>query len=130
MHYILRTLLYEALGLEVIQTFNAEEFQNSALPKINYSDIRFEDCVNIKPHTILFDVGIKDYPIEVSNHTQFLKIFFKNTTPIIPFDIFGAAFWLLTRYEEYLPFKTDKYNRFNYKSALACLLYTSDAADD
>lgn len=75
--------------------------------------------MTIKPHSVLFDVGIKDYPIEVSNHKQFLKILFKNSNDVIPFDFFGSSFWLLTRYEEYLPFKTDKHNRFNYKSSLA-----------
>jgi hypothetical protein len=112
-------LLTGALGLEVVSCFDLEEFTNSTLPKINYSDTKLENCLNIKPHSILFDVGIKDYPIEVNNHQQFLKIFFKNSSSKIPFDLFGASFWLLSRYEEYLPFKTDKHNRFNYKSSLA-----------
>lgn len=119
MHYILKTLLSDALGLEVIQTFNLEEFKSSALPKINYSDVKIENCLSILPHTILFNVGIKDYPIEVSNHPQFFKVFFKNSNSVIPFDLFGAAFWLLSRYEEYLPYKTDNYDRFNYRSGLA-----------
>lgn len=89
------------------------------MPKINYSDVKIENCLSVKPHSILFDVGIKDYPIEVNNHQQFFKIFFKNSSLKIPFDFFGASFWLLSRYEEYLPFKTDKHNRFNYKSSLA-----------
>jgi hypothetical protein len=111
--------LSSALGLEVIQTFNEDEFSASASSKINFSDKKFDGCFNIKPHSILFDVGIKDYPLEVSNHPQFSKIFFKSSDPEMPFDIFGAAFWLLSRYEEYLPFKTDEHNRFNYRSSLA-----------
>ncbi|MDO8998970.1 MAG: polysaccharide deacetylase family protein [Bacteroidota bacterium] len=107
------------MGLDVLLTINLEEFINSSLPKINYSDVKVENCLSIKPHPILFDVGIKDYPIEVSNHEVFQKIFFKGHNTTIPFDLFGASFWLLTRFEEYLPFKTDKHNRFNYKSSLA-----------
>jgi len=103
----------------VIQIFNEEEFLASSSAKLNFSDKKFENCINIKPHSILFDVGIKDYPLEVSNHSQFSKIFFKSSDPQIPFDIFGAAFWLLSRYEEYLPFKTDEHNRFSYRSSLA-----------
>jgi hypothetical protein len=112
-------LLSGALGLEVVSTFDLDEFKNATLPKINYSDVKLENCLNIKPHSILFDVGIKDYPIEVNNHQHFFKIFFKNSTTQIPFDLFAASFWLLSRYEEYLPFKTDKHNRFNYRSSLA-----------
>lgn len=107
------------MGLEVIQTFNEEEFLVSNSPKINFSEKKINDCLSIKPHSILFDVGIKDYPLEVNNHAQFSKIFFRTSGPQIPFDIFGAAFWLLSRYEEYLPFKTDEHNRFNYRSSLA-----------
>ncbi len=71
------------------------------------------------PHGILFEYGIKDYFIEVNQHECYLKMFFKNTKGDVPFDLFGAAFWLLSRYEEYLPFKTNKYNVFDYRSSLA-----------
>lgn len=119
MQYILKTLLADAFGLDVLQTFNLEEFINSPHPKINYSDSIVENTLTIKPHSILFDVGIKDYPIEVIQHVNFYKLFFKNSNVSFPFDVFGASFWLLTRYEEYLPFKVDTLNRFNYKSSLA-----------
>ena len=119
MHYILKTVLKDALGLEVSQTFDAAEFTASTLPKINYSENKFENALNVKPHIVLFDIGVKDYPIEVNNNDRFFKVFFKNSGQQIPFDLFGAAFWLLSRYEEYLPFKTDNFNRFNYRSSLA-----------
>ncbi|MEO6306222.1 MAG: hypothetical protein ABIP51_23945, partial [Bacteroidia bacterium] len=61
MHYILKTLLSDALGLNVMQIFDLDEFKRSASAKINFSDNKVEDCLNIKPHSILFDVGIKDY---------------------------------------------------------------------
>lgn len=67
----------------------------------------------------MFEYGIKDYEIEVINHVQFHKLFFKTLNGSIPFDLFAAAFWLLTRYEEYLPHKTDSFNRFHYKASLA-----------
>ncbi|WP_317897245.1 polysaccharide deacetylase family protein [Aurantibacillus circumpalustris] len=57
--------------------------------------------------------------MQVSTNSPFEKVFFKNTSGSIPFDLFGAAFWLLTRYEEYLPHKSDRYSRFNFKSSLA-----------
>ncbi|MGZ3899706.1 MAG: polysaccharide deacetylase family protein [Bacteroidia bacterium] len=65
------------------------------------------------------DLGVKDYSIEVINNPHYFKIFFKNDSSDVPFDLFGAAFWLLSRYEEYLPHKTDQFNRFHYKSSVA-----------
>jgi hypothetical protein len=78
-----------------------------------------EDAFTIRPHSILFDHGIRDYHLQVNANHPFEKIFFKNTNGSVPFDFFGAAFWLLSRYEEYLPHKSDQYNRFHYKSSLA-----------
>ncbi|PBQ34343.1 hypothetical protein CNR22_22050 [Sphingobacteriaceae bacterium] len=112
-------MLSEGLGLDFRITTAPEEFTESAEPKINYSELPFEDAFAIKPHTILFDHGIRDYHLQVNTNAQFEKIFFKNSTHPVPFDLFGAAFWLLSRYEEYLPHKGDQYNRFNFKSSLA-----------
>ncbi len=66
----------------------------------------------------MLDYGIKDYHLEVVSDNRYRKVFFKCQAKI-PFDLFGAAFWLLTRYEEYLPHKPDQYNRFHYRSSLA-----------
>ncbi len=107
------------MGLEFKCINNSEEFETYSLPKLNYSDASFENAFSVKPHTILFDHGIRDYHLQVNANPRFEKIFFKNTNGSIPFDILGAAFWLLSRYEEYLPHKTDGYNRFHYKSSLA-----------
>ena len=112
-------MLSEALGLDFRITNAPEEFTESTDPKINYSDLPLEDAFTIKPHSILFDHGIRDYHLQVNANSQFEKIFFKNSTEPVPFDLLGASFWLLSRYEEYLPHKGDQYNRFHYKSSLA-----------
>lgn len=109
----------EGLGLEFEVTSNFEEFTQYPNAKINYSDQAADTTFSILPHSILFDHGIRDYHLQVNSNQKFEKIFFKNTKGKIPFDLLGASFWLLTRYEEYLPYKGDKYNRFNYKSSLA-----------
>ena len=117
--YILRTLLLEGLGIEFKQTSDDVEFGNYQGPKIAYSNREFNNAIQIKPELILFEHGIKDYRIEVSQHASLHRIFFKNAGKDLPFDVFAASFWLLSRYEEYLPHKTDKHNRFQYKNSLA-----------
>lgn len=37
----------------------------------------------------------------------------------LPFDLFSACFFLLSRYEEYLPFEPDRYGRFEADQSLA-----------
>jgi hypothetical protein len=117
--YTLNTLFIEGLGINYKLVLDQEVFKNATCAKLNYSTTSIENCLQILPHSILFDFGIKDYVVEVNSHSPYEKIFFKNSNSKIPFDLFGAAFWLLTRYEEYLPHKIDMYNRFNFKSSLA-----------
>ena len=107
------------MGLSVDFTNDKNKFSLHTSAKLNYSSVEFENCLSIIPHTILFEYGIKDYEIEVHSHPLFSHLFFKNSGSLIPFDLFGAAFWLITRYEEYLPHKTDSFNRFHYNTSVA-----------
>jgi hypothetical protein len=100
-------------------TSDLNEFDNWQGARINFSQESREGALNIKPHSILFDHGIRDYHLEVNAHPRFHKLFFRNSTASIPFDLFGAAFWLLSRYEEHLPYKGDVHNRFQFRSSLA-----------
>ena len=46
------------------------------------------------------------------SHWADTSIFFRTESEIIPFDIFSAIFFLVTRYEEYLNFNPDDHGRF------------------
>ena len=107
------------MGLDFTITNNSDTFNAHNGPKLSYHRKPFENAVNIVPHSVLFDYGIKDYHIQVKNDETFGKTFFQNSTGSLPFDLPAAAFWLLTRYEEYLPHKADSEGRFSYRSSLA-----------
>ncbi len=119
MNYILKTLFSEGLGLSYKLFHDINAFKASVNFKINYSSQSIEGCFQIQPHGILFDHGIRDYPLEVSNDAVFFKTFMKSNGGHLPFDLLSASFWLLSRYEEHLPHKADHYNRFSYRSSLA-----------
>jgi hypothetical protein len=117
--YILNIILKDVLGLDYVITQNPVQFEQSEVIRINYSSQKFiKDGIKINPTTVLFEYGIKDHLIEVNSHKEYSKMFFKSNGDV-PFDILAASFWLITRYEEYLPFKQDKYNRFDVKNSLA-----------
>jgi hypothetical protein len=87
-------------------------------PKINYSKERItENEFWLKPHSLLFEKGIKQQTIECSIVND-NKAFFK-TSGDFPFDIFAATFYLLSRYEEYLPHQKDMYGRYAHENSLA-----------
>lgn len=86
--------------------------------KINYSARHLlQNEIWIQPHSLLFDAGIKPVSISCFNHNG-NAAFFK-TCGDFPFDLFSAIFFLLSRYEEYLPHQKDMYGRYAHENAIA-----------
>ncbi|MEO5564225.1 MAG: polysaccharide deacetylase family protein [Chitinophagaceae bacterium] len=87
-------------------------------PRINYSAEKItDDEFLIAPHALLFEKNIS--PQSISCFTSNIhKAFFK-TIGDFPFDIFAASFYLLSRYEEYLPHQKDMYGRYDPQNSLA-----------
>ena len=97
---------------------SAEEFNGSSDIKLNYSDNRIsENELWFKPHGLLFETGIRTQNVECFE-TNGNKAFFR-TEGDLPFDIFAASFYLLSRYEEYLPHSKDMYGRYAFENSLA-----------
>jgi hypothetical protein len=120
LRYILNVLLSEILGISYDITHSTQIFKDFSGPSINYSDNPLNNkSLWITPHNILFENKIVNQDIIVSEWEN-LKIFFQTSSESdLPFDIFAASFYLVSRYEEYLPFKADKYERFEAYESLA-----------
>jgi hypothetical protein len=117
--YIIQTL-FDSVGLSEWRIcFDQGEYISSTGDAfINYSLRRMRiDEMHIVPHSILFEDQVRNISISY-NEWNNLKIFFESDGDI-PFDIFAAAFYLISRYEEYLPFQADKFNRFPHTYSLA-----------
>lgn len=86
--------------------------------RINYSYHRLrEDEVWIHSHVLLFESAIHPVKIECFEHNGY-KAFLKAEGDA-GFDLFAAVFYLLTRYEEYLPHQKDPYGRYAHQNSLA-----------
>ena len=100
-------------------TIDSDVFNNYTGAKLNYSDSKISaDEFYIKNHTLLFDHGIQSQIIDcftIGNN----KAFFEAADSHFPFDIFAASFYLMSRYEEYLPHEKDMYGRYAYENSLA-----------
>ena len=118
LQYICKFIFNEQLGVTHSISIDVESFKKHEGPKINYSDIEIEHAFNIKNHPLLFETGIKAQQpdcFETGNY----KAFFKTGHSDLPFDIFAAAFYLISRYEEYLPHEMDMYGRYAHENSLA-----------
>jgi hypothetical protein len=117
--YTLHLIFKDVLQIEYQITDNKQEFLDSDLPKLNYSMQQFNNELFVESHGLLNQTEIIDQEINFSKWDD-LPIFFLSTNKeTIPFDLFSASFFLVTRYEEYLPHFKDHYNRFKAKESLA-----------
>lgn len=85
-------------------------------PVLNYSEEKISDTLQIIPTELLFNDNIKKYTIEVEEDYYFFKTSSNN---LIRFDLLASSFYMLSRYEEYLPFESDLHDRFNAEDSLA-----------
>ncbi|MEJ7678806.1 MAG: hypothetical protein WKG06_13295 [Segetibacter sp.] len=117
--YIFSTLL-NAIGVQKFQLTQDVEFYNKSLGyKINYSSAFVdENILWIEPGNLLFEREIKEQKTEVFNWNN-TKVFFKTINGDLPFDIFAASFYLITRYEEYLSHRLDTYGRYAHQNSIA-----------
>jgi hypothetical protein len=117
--YIFNLFFRDLFSIEFGITNKIDEFSAYEGPKLNYSYKPIYNELFFYPANILFETGIKQQNIE---HIRFEGIncpfvVYKNSS--FPFDPFAAAFYLSTRYEEYLPYRKDKYDRFDASESIA-----------
>ena len=87
-------------------------------PKINYGyEPVSNDELLIVNYPLLFEDSIRKQNISCFKLNDF-PAFFKSEGDY-PFDIFSAVFYLLSRYEEYLPHEKDMYGRYSHKNSIA-----------
>ncbi|MFZ9386457.1 MAG: polysaccharide deacetylase family protein [Chitinophagaceae bacterium] len=116
--YIAEFIGREITGQPIRITDSPGEFIASDLPRINYStNPVLPDEFWIPPHSLLLETGIRDQDTECFDRNGF-PAFFRSAGDF-GFDIFAAAFYLLSRYEEYRAFHPDSYGRFGYMDSLA-----------
>ena len=107
------------IGQEIFITTNNEEFIQSEGIKINYSaDKIADDEYRIHPHPLLFQDNITQQNITV-NQCRNNPCYFKTENDSHGFDVFAAIFYLISRYEEYLPHDKDNYGRYAYTNSIA-----------
>ena len=113
-------ILCNSIGIKKFKiTADLQEFISFAEAKINYSrDTLPDGSLQIIPVGLLFEDSITQQQIECIDW-QGVKAFFKTGDGEVPFDILAASFYLLSRYEEYLPHQQDVYGRFAHTESLA-----------
>jgi len=116
--YAFDLIFKQEFGIDYRTTTAVTEFEDYTEEKINYSHSKISNGFFIKAASLLFENEIKIQKIKVEQKHQ-TKVLFPNADDDLGFDIFAAVFYLISRYEEYLPFTPDEYGRFKAEDSLA-----------
>ena len=108
--YSFRLLLTSILGIQVKVTSNKAEYEQAVGPKLNYSRLPLSG-LSITPHALLFETGIHDFDPEMIWIQQVPCLFPVTAEASLPFDPFAAAFFMVSRYEEYREQPLDNHGR-------------------
>lgn len=119
LRYIAELLLSEELGLKIKFTSDEDAFINADEPKLYYGYKPMKNTISIGAEGFLFEKGVKSKVLTVSRFENTPILFETSNEYSLPFDIFSAAFYLVSRYEEYLPFEADSHGRFKAEETLA-----------
>lgn len=107
------------LGFKVAFTSKVEDFIAHDSLKMSYTKQPLSNELFVRSHTLLFEQGLSDIEIKVQQWDNTKAFFSTGERSDLPFDIFAASFYLLSRYEEYLPHVKDDYGRYMAKESLA-----------
>ncbi|MEL6810004.1 MAG: hypothetical protein AAFP76_01570 [Bacteroidota bacterium] len=117
--YAFKHICTRILGIKVEFTSVIETFIAHQGPKLSYGRQPMGNELFIQAHGLLFEQGFEDIDIVVQTWNESIGFFPVGARSALPFDIFSAAFYLLSRYEEYLPHLKDDLGRFPAEESLA-----------
>ncbi len=112
LQYVLDWLLCERLQLKYSITDNENDLLDEKA-HILYGSGRYKDCITIPDIGLLWQKGIHNIEqVSISDLDTMPVLFRVSENFDIPFDLFSAIFYLISRYEEYLPYTPDKHHRY------------------
>ena len=121
MDYTFRVMFDYLLKVNFTITSDKNTYLQSTGPKINYSQQKLDTKeLFIPAGNLLFENGLHHSEVKVFQWDA-LPAFFQISLPKtdLPFDLPAAIFYLLSRYEEYLPNIKDQHHRFPANASLA-----------
>ncbi|MCP9201560.1 polysaccharide deacetylase family protein [Gramella sp. GC03-9] len=117
--YVFKHLCSHLLGIPIKFTSKIEEFIAHEGAKISYGKQALGNEFFIQKVDLLMEQGFSEIEIKIQTWDDTVCFFPLPESSDLPFDIFAASFYLLSRYEEYLPHVKDEAGRFPAGESLA-----------
>lgn len=116
--FVFEFIFKEQLGIGFKITKDIHEFEDFKFTKINYSTHRLKSGFFIRNTGFLEDDSLKKVVVNIGE-VKGITVLFPSEDCDLGFDLFAGTFYMLSRYEEYLPFTEDKYGRFKAEDSLS-----------
>ena len=101
-----------------VLTANEQAYATSQDFKINYSHKKIDNNeFYITPHVLLFENEKRNIQVRCFQQNGYTAFF--EASGEWSFDLFAAIFFLLSRYEEYLPHSKDQYGLYAHENSIA-----------
>jgi hypothetical protein len=117
--YTARFIFQECMGLKLVATDNLNFYRTSNLPRLSYHSQRIASGIHIGASGFLEEKGIHRDVTEVLISAEYPILFPLEMDADMPFDLFAAVFFMISRYEEYSGLPADHYGRFDPSGSLA-----------
>ena len=119
--YTINLIFKDLLQTDYMVTTSKEQFCAFEGAKLSYSENIIDNEIHIYPAcNMMFETSIFSLEIDYVFEDDIPKIFRTyGDGNVLGFDIFCATFYMVSRYEEYLPFIRDKHLRFSAKDSIA-----------
>ena len=121
--FVFRLVFKELLKVKCTLSSNLDEFLSADSAKIVYADKAYSDDIFFKSTGLLFERGIENINIDYINYegnNALFPVYDKDSA--LPFDVFSAIFYLVSRYEEYKPYVPDRHGRFTANMSISAEL--------
>lgn len=117
--YIFKHIFTRILEQEIDFTSKIEIFVAHNGPKFSYTKNPLGTEFFIRSSDLLFEQGVGEVDIIMGKWNDVPCFFSAGSKSSIPYDIFAASFYLISRYEEYQPHVKDIHGRFSANQSLA-----------
>lgn len=118
--YTLNVLLRHLLHADFSITTDEDCYLKHEGPRLCYGPRRIGDTPHIKSCQLLFSTSIEEQeprPFQREGQWMLFPVYGRGLD--LPFDLLAATFYMVSRYEEYLPHREDVHGRFASEECLA-----------
>jgi len=119
-NYTFKLVFKLLLKIDYELTSISDKFLAHTGPKFTYSTRPFGKELFFQASELLFQTGVEGQDLNIftfEKNKAFFPVYSHDSA--LPFDVFAATFFMVTRYEEYLPYMSDRFGRFEAPQSIA-----------